>query len=175
MIRPVSNNNYTSAYRDNSGKNRGDSKDAPAFLLGDEDGVIYEPSKKDKPASVKDVKTDARSTSSKEHLSTVTISSANKSQRQEASKKQSDGIFSQIKKVFNKIFRFIWYGDEQASTIEDVKAPEPFYEANEQMQEAPRPAHNTTVLTRYDRYGHIVNMSGGDTARILQKDTTYTV
>lgn len=215
MITPIGNNNYTTAYS-NTGKKQTSKEDVPKFLLGDEEGVVYEPTgKKD---STKENALSLDSTVKNDQAAYMTLSiDAKDTKNIEEKKSFLDGILEGVRGFFARIAKFIWYGEgkedkakatdsepgrqpglhleirdfgDEAHTSEDVEAsvepqnveetgtdsrnisPKEQYESYVQGR---RLAHNSTLLTHYDKHGNIVKVDGSDSDRLLLKDKTYTV
>lgn len=218
MITPVGNNNYTNAYT-NAGKRNMPDEDVPKFLIGDEDGVVYEPAEKTSKAK-EGIKENSKPAKSDTRAAYMTLSIEQEASKSQEDKKTFLGSFLEgVRSFFSKIAHFIWYGDEKkdakadaetseekasenihleiresGATGQDVKAdageddtlqrptrrtevkadmsPQAQYE---QYVAGKRLAHNSTLLTQYDRHGNLVKVNGSDSARLLQKDNTYTV
>lgn len=107
------------------------------------------------------------------------------------------GIFDRIKGFFSGVFNFIWYGDdgkaEQAEKEKKDAAPLSALEEEHKDRDTLikeliakhdtkgvvdiltenhtiQPAHNSTLLTYYNRHGKIVELNQTNTGRILHGD-----
>lgn len=133
MVQGIGNGNYTNPYDRNREKLKkaATSQETPAFLLGDEEGVIWEPSnEKNKDKSKKDAKTakTAEPEKSQPHLTKTGIGSTQNNaaeQKKDAAasraQKQGEGLaFLQGalefgRRLLRKLANFFWYGEENSA------------------------------------------------------------
>ena len=132
MINRVSDNNYTNPYAENR-KKVSETQDAPAFLLNyDEKGVVWDRDKneKDKEESVGNKPARQNNSSAKKQRDTYE-SSVTKSSDDEKNEDKTASPFDSLKKVFQTVadniksafkslFKFVWYGNDDADKNFDI-------------------------------------------------------
>ncbi|MCR4643170.1 MAG: hypothetical protein K5697_14240 [Lachnospiraceae bacterium] len=199
MINPVdSRNTYTGAYERGGKKAARIEGEAPAFLLPDDDGVIWErgtsPKQSPKPKAKKE---EYRPSQSAEEKKTE-----KKEERETAaSPGQPRGSFlSRVAAFFREFFSKLWYGDEagkkdpeenkesvevsaasgnaagrgtgsgREQRIRDMIAQKDTEALSRELTEGgkKKPARNTGLLTYYDRFGRIVSPADSEAARIMR-------
>ena len=151
MVNRVDNrSSVAAAYESTARKRKRSETDAPAFLLGDEEGVVWERGdKKEKPKPKKE---------EKENTEEVII-------KQETEEIKGEGfnvsaafakIRKSIKEFFDKVLQLFWYGEDEPHKKEAAAEKEMTDEEKEEM----KLLHNTSILTCYDKKGKLTKMEG---------------
>ncbi len=151
MVNRVDNRStVAAAYESTARKRKRSETDAPAFLLGDEEGVIWDRrDNKEKPKAKKE---------EKEKTEEVEIKA--KEESADTDGFDVSGAFAKIRKsikeFFDKVLKLFWYGDDEK--IRDTKEAEK--EISEEEKEEMKLLHNTSILTCYDKKGKLTKMEG---------------
>ncbi len=158
MVNRVDNRSQVrAAYESSSGRRKRGETDAPAFLLDDENGVIWERSdrkevkKKDEPVKPRgNIKTE-------------------ESVKAKAEIKEDPGFdfragFESIKKAvrsfFDGILKVFWYGDEKEEAGQNA-AEELKDGSKDEAGDEMKLLKNTSIFTCYDRKGNITQLVDG--------------
>ena len=149
MVNRVDNrSSVAAAYESSARKRKRSETDAPAFLLGDEEGVIWErENKKEKPAPRREEKTEAEKPAEK--------TEAVKEEKSVDIHEIISSIRDRIRTIFDRALKLLWYGEDEKKEEkqqEESKA--------EEESEDMKLLHNTSILTCYDKKGNLTKMEG---------------
>ena len=173
MIERIGSDNYINPYVKNSVKPKSNEQ-APAFLLNyDETGVIYDKNDKlptGKEKNKKDNETEFRA--EKREGFKENAEGVKKKEESGDFLKSARIILGKIKGIWQKVFNFIWYGND----IEEAKGKEK--EVNKASDDtdayyknnSAKLARNTTILTQYNRFGQISEPPVSEMNLILKGD-----
>ena len=198
MINPVDNrNSYTGAYERGGKKAARIEGEAPAFLLPDDGGVIWERGNAGKNAPKPKAKKEeyrAPQTAKQEDVKRE----AEKTVTGAEEKTTQPGFFSKIASFFKDLLSRIWYGDESkkdekkdkpegATKAASVKSSADTPQDREQRIRTliaekdseglereltedgkKKPARNTGLLTYYDRFGRIIKARDSEATAMLK-------
>ncbi|MCR4586013.1 MAG: hypothetical protein K5686_09865 [Lachnospiraceae bacterium] len=153
MVNRVDNrSSVAAAYESTARKRKRSETDAPAFLLGDEEGVVWERGdKKEKAKPRKEERIEER----------VEESATPKKESVKEAGKGFDiheiigRIRDRIRAVFDRALKLLWYGEE-----EKKEAGQEEKEMSKEEKEEMKLLHNTSILTCYDKEGKLTKMEG---------------
>ena len=151
MVHKVDNrSSVTAAYESTARKRKRSETDAPAFLLGEDDGVVWDRSDKKEKAKPR-----------KEE--TVEVKQPEVKTEAAAAPESSFDIHSIISKIrdrirtiFDRALKVLWYGEDEKK--EDTQQQKKAAPVTEEETEDMKLLHNTSILTCYDKKGNLTKM-----------------
>ena len=132
------NNSYTNSYLNNGTKTRniGKSEDVPEFLLDyDTRGVVWDRDDK-KQKQVPNLQKETKKPELKDTYERSQDYTKPEPVKTEASASSGIGILDGIKKLFKRIFDFIWYGDQKPEETADKEKADISIPAEEKLNQA---------------------------------------
>ena len=145
MVNRVDNRStVAAAYESTARKRRRSETDAPAFLLGDEEGVVWDRGDKKEKAVPKKEETKVKEEPAAP--ADTVKEDAGFDIREVIGK-----IRDRIRAIFDKALKLLWYGEEEKK--EDKTEAEGALSDDE--KEEMKLLHNTSILTCYDKRGRL--------------------
>ncbi|MCR5120664.1 MAG: hypothetical protein K6B44_13720 [Lachnospiraceae bacterium] len=147
MVNRVDNrSSVAAAYESSARKRKRSETDAPAFLLGDDEGVVWDRGdKKEKPKPRKE----------------EAVEEPKPAPKQEAVKEDKgfdiheiiSKIRDRIRTVFDRALKLLWYGEDEKKEVKQEESA-----MSEEEKEEMKLLHNTSILTCYDKKGNLTKM-----------------